>query len=125
MTTKRYQKSAPLKSRLSKNILLKQKACNGCEDDQVLHPDHRNNLTRLRKVGGQIQGIERMINERRYCPEILIQIRAARSALRSLENAILQKHIRECVQSAVASKNTNEINTKISELMKIFSANGK
>ncbi len=51
------------------------------------HPDHASNLVRLRKVQGQITGIGKMLDERRYCMEILIQLRAAGSALKAIEGA--------------------------------------
>ena len=54
------------------------------------NPDHSPERSRIRRIGGQIQAIERMIVERRYCPEIILQVRAASAALRSLESAILK-----------------------------------
>ena len=53
-----------------------------------LHPDHSTHKKRLNRVRGQIDGIEKMIDERRYCPDILIQLRAASKALESIEAEI-------------------------------------
>lgn len=61
-----------------------------------------------------------MIEERRYCPDILTQTSAARSAISSLEANILQKHLESCVQDAIASSSDEESNEKIQELIDIF-----
>ncbi len=54
-------------------------------------------LTRLRKIEGQIRGIERMVEEDSYCPDILIQVSAATSALNSFNKVLLSCHIHSCV----------------------------
>ena len=69
--------------------------CISCvpEDSANTNPSHDRELKRINRVIGQLEGIGRMITDRRYCPEILVQTRAATAAIRSLEAAILQKHI--------------------------------
>ncbi len=89
---------------------------------QGLHPDHSNEVVRLKRIKGQVDGIERMITERRYCPEILIQIRAATAALKTVERSILGKHLRACVKEAMSSHNEKEIDSKIDELMELFAS---
>ncbi len=74
---------------------------------------------RLNRVRGQIEGVQKMIDEHRYCPDIISQVRAARAALRSIETSILEKHIRGCVHKAMNSKDTNEVETKIRELIQL------
>jgi len=61
-----------------------------------------------------------MIEERRYCPDILIQTQAARSALRSLEKTLLEGHLRHCVSEAFQSESQGQRDAKISELLEIF-----
>ena len=61
-----------------------------------------------------------MIEEGRYCPDILVQTKAVSAALRSLECAILEKHLKHCVHSAMASNNSTEIEEKTKELLDIF-----
>ena len=68
------------------------------------HPDHAGDLPRLKRIRGQIDGIERMINDRRYCMDILQQIKASRSALQALEATILKTHLQGCVRTAMSSK---------------------
>ncbi len=65
------------------------------------HPDHSGELKRLNRVAGQIEGVRAMIEEQRYCPEILTQLRAARAALRALETAILGTHLGACVTDTI------------------------
>ncbi len=85
------------------------------------HPDHTHVLTRLNRASGQMKGIASMIEERRYCVDILTQLKAAQSALRSVEAEILQSHIRSCIQDAIGSKSPREMEKKIQELVKLMS----
>ncbi|MFV8249512.1 metal-sensitive transcriptional regulator [Bdellovibrio bacteriovorus] len=79
--------------------------------------DHSSGKRRLTKVRGQIDGIIKMIDERRYCPDILIQLRAASKALQAVEAEIMQTHIHGCVQTAIKSRNEKDVTTKINEIM--------
>lgn len=83
------------------------------------HPDHTLHLKRLHRVGGQIQGIEKMILDKRYCPDIINQLKAATSALRAIEAEIFKSHLRGCVRTAFESKDVNASGAKIEEIMKI------
>lgn len=84
------------------------------------HPHHITSKRRLNRVKGQLDAVGRMIDERRYCPEIIQQLRAASSALRGLEQEIMKNHLRGCVQSAFQSKDPVEIENKISEITKLM-----
>ena len=81
---------------------------------------HKESLNRLARIGGQINGIRRMIEEEKYCIDIITQIQAARSALRSLELTILEKHMQHCVSSAVESGSKKESNEKLDELLRVM-----
>lgn len=83
------------------------------------HPDHEAVLIRLNRAAGQIKGVSAMISERRYCVDILNQLKAAQAALKSVEGEVLGTHIRSCIQDAFTSKNTKEMNKKIKELIKL------
>jgi DNA-binding FrmR family transcriptional regulator len=85
------------------------------------HPDHHRHVVALRRVQGQVAGIMSMIAEGRYCIDVMTQLKAASASLRSIEALILETHLRSCVQSAIESKNSAEAETKINELMKLFS----
>ena len=83
-------------------------------------PNHRAELHRLKRISGQIDGIGRMIEEGRYCPDILIQTRAVTSAIRSLEVALLERHINHCVRAAFNSNDEDASKAKVAELIDIF-----
>ena len=85
------------------------------------HPDHTSQIKRLNRVVGQIEGIKRMVSDRRYCPDILLQTRAAASALKSIEMAILDTHLRHCVSEALASKDVRKATSKMEEIVKVVS----
>lgn len=80
------------------------------------HPDHSYVLPRLSRVQGQVAGIEKMIRDRRYCIEILVQFRAAMAAMRNLEVEVFGTHLRHCVADAVRLRDPKEVDKKIEEL---------
>jgi DNA-binding FrmR family transcriptional regulator len=79
---------------------------------------HRNQIPNLRRIEGQIKGIQTMVEGNQYCIDILNQIKAAKSALSSVENKILNKHIEECIENSLSSD--KQLNDKIEELMKVL-----
>lgn len=85
-----------------------------------LHPDHAEQKKRVRRIRGQIEGIDKMIDERRYCIDILHQVKAARSALQSLEAEILKVHLRHCVRSVFKAKDAMDVEKKIQEIADIL-----
>lgn len=86
--------------------------------------DHSGELRRLSRIKGQVEGIERMINEHRYCPEIVHQIKAVRSALKSVEISIIEGHMKHCVKAAVASRNNDVIQEKMEEILMLLKGQG-
>ncbi|MEE2717430.1 MAG: metal-sensitive transcriptional regulator [SAR324 cluster bacterium] len=84
------------------------------------HPDHSTQQTRLRRIEGQVRGIQRMIEERRYCMDIIDQIHAISAALRKVESNILEAHLEHCVHDALHSKNTEDAQRKIREIVQIL-----
>ena len=82
-------------------------------------PNHSENLPRLNRISGQIDGIKKMIEEERYCVDIVNQIKAVRSALKSVEKNILQKHIKHCVAASFKVSKTEQ-EQKINELISLF-----
>lgn len=91
----------------------------------VKHAEHLSHLPRLRRIEGQVRGIVRMVEEKRYCVEILSQMRAARAALKRAEEEILREHVDHCVVHAVRAGKPDERRAKLEELfdvVKRFSA---
>ncbi len=84
------------------------------------HHDHSVENKRLNRIRGQVDGIQRMIDSHRYCPEIIVQVRAARAALRALESSIMERHLRGCVSAAMKAKEPHDAETKIRELIQLF-----
>lgn len=82
------------------------------------HPSHNKQIASLKRVEGQIRGIINMVNEEKYCVDILYQIKAAKSALVSIESKILENHIESCVKNSL--KNKNDVDVKVSELLKLI-----
>jgi CsoR family transcriptional regulator, copper-sensing transcriptional repressor len=76
---------------------------------------------RLSRVEGQVRGIARMVEDDRYCIDIVTQIGAARAALRRVEEEILRDHVAHCVEHAIASGDAEEQRRKIAELMQVLS----
>ena len=79
---------------------------------------HKPLIPNLNRISGQIKGVARMVDEGQYCIDILDQLRAAKSAITTVENKILEKHIQECVTVSLQSQ--NDVDTKIQELMRIL-----
>lgn len=74
---------------------------------------------RLSRIEGQVRGLSRMVEEERYCIDIVTQISAVRAALRRVEEEILKDHVAHCVEHAIASGDKNEQRKKITELMAV------
>ena len=77
-------------------------------------------IKRLNRIEGQVKGIQKMIEDERYCVGILIQISAIRSAINKVGNIILENHIKGCVTNSIKEGDKIESEKSISELMDII-----
>jgi len=77
-------------------------------------------IGRLRRIEGQVQGLQRMIDGDAYCVDILLQVAAVQGALEQVEKLLLGRHIESCVTDAVRSGSKNERQRKIDELLAVF-----
>jgi len=84
------------------------------------NPDHQDNIVALRRIEGQVRGVQRMIEDREYCVDILNQIHAVKGALASVEENILQKHFRHCVTAAIMGSSEKEKQQKLDEILKLI-----
>ena len=82
------------------------------------HSSHQDQLASIRRIEGQIRGIEKMIVDEKYCIDILNQIKAVKNAMTTVEANILKKHLRECVTQSL--KSDADFETKIDEIVKIL-----
>lgn len=77
-------------------------------------------LKSLSRIEGQVRGISRMVEDDRYCIDILTQLSAVRAALRRVEHEVLQEHIGHCVEHAIVSGDADEQRKKVVELMELL-----
>ena len=77
-------------------------------------------LNRLQRIEGQARGLARMVEEDRYCIDIVTQIGAVRAALRRAEEEILRDHVAHCVDHAIKSGNKADQRRKVAELMDVM-----
>lgn len=80
---------------------------------------------RLKRIAGQVEGIRRMVEEDRYCVDVLLQVAAVRSALDQLGKLVLGSHVETCVAEAFASGTARDREEKRDELIEVFSRFGQ
>ena len=83
-------------------------------------PDKAKLLNRLSRVEGHVRGITRMIEEGRYCIDVLTQINAARAALAKVESEMLKTHLNHCIEGAIASGDADDQRAKARELIELL-----
>ena len=84
------------------------------------NPNHQDNIVALKRIEGQVRGVQRMVEDREYCIDILNQIHAVKGALSSVEEKILQKHFRHCVTTAIIGSSEKEKQQKLDEILKLI-----
>ena len=77
-------------------------------------------VARLKRIEGQVRGFVRMLEEDRYCIEVLHQMQAVKSALSRAESELLKQHAAHCVEDAIATGNTTQQREKVAELIDLF-----
>ena len=77
-------------------------------------------LARLSRIEGQVRGISRMIDEGRYCVDVLTQLQAVRAALVRVETQMLKDHLSHCIEGAIVSGNASEQRRKAGELIELL-----
>lgn len=82
-------------------------------------------LARLGRIEGQVRGVARMVEDERYCIDIVTQIGAVRAALRRVEEEILRDHVAHCVDHAIKSGNKADQRRKVAELMDVIGRAGR
>lgn len=79
------------------------------------------NLKRLRRIEGQIRGLHKMVDEDRYCPDVIAQIASVQEALRGLGRQLLRHHLRHCATSAI-KKGPEEADRTYDELLELITS---
>lgn len=80
----------------------------------------QSSLNRLKRIEGQVRGIARMVEEDRYCIDILHQLQAVKAAIARAESEILKDHASHCVEDAIKSGSAKSQREKVSELIDLF-----
>jgi DNA-binding FrmR family transcriptional regulator len=81
-------------------------------------------VKRLSRIEGQVRGLSRMVDEDRYCIDIVTQLSAVRAALRRVEQEILRDHVGHCVKHAMQSDDRDDQERKLEELMAVLARSG-
>jgi DNA-binding FrmR family transcriptional regulator len=84
------------------------------------NPDHSDTLSALRRIEGQVRGVQRMVEDKKYCIDILNQVAAVKGALAAVEKRILERHFQHCVKNAMASHSETDTAEKITEIMDLI-----
>lgn len=78
------------------------------------------NLKRLRRIEGQVRGLQRLVEEERYCADILVQISSVQQALRSVGRALMKNHLRHCASDAIRDTAPGRAETMYDELLNLM-----
>ncbi len=81
---------------------------------------HEQQIVRLNRIEGQIRGIKKMINDGRYCVDILTQIRSANRALAKVKDNIFQGHLEACVHDSLAGDDPSDREKKVNEIIELL-----
>ena len=81
------------------------------------HPCHKDQLSSIRRIEGQVRGVEKMIEKWDYFIDILNQIKAVKNSIITVEGKILKKHIKECIKESLSG---NDFDTKVDEIVKVL-----
>ena len=81
---------------------------------------HEEELIRLRRIEGQIRGVQKMIEEKRYCVDILTQLSSIVGAIKGVEENILERHLKGCVQHSFIRGKSEDKTKKIDEVIKVL-----
>ena len=85
---------------------------------KLSHPSHEKQINNLKRIEGQLRGVQRMIEEGDYCIDILTQIKAIKNSIVSVEGKILKSHLRQCVKDSLNGDDT--FDDKVDEIVRIL-----
>ena len=88
--------------------------------DIKTHPSHDEQIVFLKKIEGQLRGVQKMIEEKRYCVDILTQLHSIIGAILRVESKILQRHLETCVTDVLKGSSETDRNKKIEEVIELI-----
>lgn len=109
-----------------KNVELNVVACGcGAEDSgrkaHGVDPEIKEaNLKRLRRIEGQVRGLQKMVDEDRYCPDIMIQLSAVQEALRTVGRGLMRNHLKHCATQVITKGTAEQAETTYDELLELI-----
>jgi DNA-binding FrmR family transcriptional regulator len=80
-------------------------------------------LTRLRRIEGQVRGLQKMVEEERYCADVLMQVSSVQEALRGVSRSLLHNHLKHCAAQAIRSSDPKRANAMYEELLDLVFRN--
>lgn len=87
----------------------------------AVDPDLKaSNLRRLRRIEGQVRGLQKMVEEERYCADILVQVSSVQEALRGVGRELMRNHLRHCAAKAIRSGNESVANAMYDEILDLM-----
>ncbi len=89
-------------------------------ENNLKFPNHASEIGKINRAIGQLEGIKKMIEDGRYCVEIIQQLKAARSATKNVELSILKRHMHMCLIKAVKDQDEENLLIKIEELQNLI-----
>jgi CsoR family transcriptional regulator, copper-sensing transcriptional repressor len=82
-------------------------------------------VSRLRRIEGQVRGLQKMVEEERYCADVLMQLSSVQEALRGVGRALLHNHLKHCATEAIRSANPSKAEAMYEELMELMYKNAR
>ena len=118
----RRKKSNEMMEEKKTVIIVAEDSEDGCEcrTKHRGNKEYRDLINRLRRVEGQIRGVQKMVEEDRYCVDILIQVMAVQSALNSFNKVLLSNHIKSCVVEDIKNGNENAVDELCATIQKLM-----
>lgn len=102
---------------------MRKKSTGGGQSQRTVQRDKETQedmLLRLRRVEGQVRGVQKMVEAQRYCPEILIQMSAVHESLRAVERILMKNHLQHCATEALRSGDEKQAQRTYNELTELF-----
>jgi DNA-binding FrmR family transcriptional regulator len=87
---------------------------------KISPPTHREEILRLKRIEGQVRGVQRMIEDGRYCMDILTVLASIAAALERVEDSILARHLRTCVRQSMTAGSAADKDRKIDEVVDLL-----
>lgn len=101
------------------------RAADGSHESTV-DPEIKHSIgTRLRRIEGQVRGLQKMIEEERYCADVLMQLSSVQEALRGVGRSLLYNHLKHCVTETIRSSDPGQADAMYEELMELMYKNAR